>query len=124
MNYAAVLLTLRTNASLATQLTFRLLKDQPDNPSYLINHILALLQNGRIEEAETKIGQVDASKLNAPSATSLALAVFELRYLQNRRKEALEEYDKIQTRFLQAPQSNWVLSVHRKLSDANRRTSQ
>ena len=123
MNYAAVLLTLRTNSSLAAQLTFRLLKDQPDNASYLINHILALLQNGRLTEAEGKIGQVDTSQLNGPSATAFALAVFELRYLQDRRKEALQAYEQIQHRFLQAPQSNWVETVHRKLSEGNRRTS-
>lgn len=123
MNYAAALLTLRTNSSLAAQLTFRLLKDQPDNPSFLINHILALLQNDRIGEADGKIGQVATNKLDGPGISSFALAVFELRYRQERPQEALDAYRRIQFRFLQAPQSNWVESVHRKLSDSSRRSS-
>lgn len=120
MNYAAVLLTLRTNSDLAVQLTLRHLREFPDQPAAKINHALALLQNNRLMEAEELLKTVSRDVIDAPTSTSLALAIFELRYRQNQNKEALDAYRSIQLKFLQSPQSNWVEKVHQKLLASNK----
>lgn len=121
MNYAGVLLTLRTNPALAVQITLRQLKQTPEDPGALLNHVLALLQNQRLSEAEAFLHQIPESALDARNATTFALAWFELRYRQERVSDALEVYGQIQHRFLQPPQSNWVESAHRDLLAARKK---
>jgi tetratricopeptide (TPR) repeat protein len=120
MNYAAALLTLRTNSSLAAKLTLQLHRDNPNSAGNALNYALALLQNDRLSDAETLLNEIPVDQLDGPTSTTFAVAMFELRYHQQRQKEAMEAYQKIQFRFLQAPQSNWVESVHRKLAAPGR----
>ncbi len=120
MNYAAALLTLRTNSSIAAKLTLRLHRDNPNNPGIAINYVMALLQNERFSDAEALLNQIPVEQLDGPTSTSFAVAMFELRYRQQRQKEAMEAYQGIQLRFLQPPQSNWVETVHRKLVTSQR----
>lgn len=120
MNYAAALLTLRTNSALAAKLTLQLHHDNPNDAGIALNYALALLQNERMADAEALLNQIPVERLDGPTSTTFAVAMFELRYRQQRQKQAMEAYQGIQLRFLQAPQSNWVESVHRKLLASNR----
>jgi tetratricopeptide (TPR) repeat protein len=120
MNYAAALLTLRTNSALAAKLTLQLHRDNPNDLGTALNYVLALLQNERLSDAEALLKEIPVERLDGPTSTTFAVAMFELRYRQQRQKEAMEAYQGIQLRFLQAPQSNWVESVRRKMLASNR----
>ncbi len=77
-NYAAALLVTRAKPEEAIMHTLSLYSRAPNTAGFVLNHGLALLQNGRYEEAERLIGRLNAEALRPELVTSLGLALFEL----------------------------------------------
>lgn len=122
-NYAAALLMQRKNPALAAQLTLRKLLATPGDDGARINHALALLQNGRLDEARASLMQIDDHRLDRRLHTIFNLGLFELHFRENRPAEARVAYGQIEPRFLLAPQSRWLEDSHAQLGSAAVRPS-
>ena len=107
-NYAAALLIERTNAPLAIELTLRQLGKDPTSRAAQINHALALLQNGRIDDAAEQLDRIDRRGLDSSYRTQLQLGYFELNVRRRNAAAALAAYREIELRFLMPPQARWV----------------
>ena len=107
-NYAAALLIERTNAPLAIELTLRQLGKDPTSRAAQINHALALLQNGRIDDAAEQLDRIDRRGLDSSYRTQLQLGYFELNVRRRNAAAALAAYREIEPRFLMPPQARWV----------------
>ena len=77
-NYAAVLLVRRERPEEAIRYTLQLIAKNRANPGFVMNHGLALLQNGRLEEAESHFRALPVENLRPELITSLGLGWFEL----------------------------------------------
>ena len=77
-NYAAALLVRRERPEEAIRYTLQLISSNGTNPGFVLNHGLALLQNGRSEEAESHFRALAIDNLRPELVTSLGLAWFEL----------------------------------------------
>jgi Flp pilus assembly protein TadD len=119
-NYAAALLIERTNAPLAVQLTLRQLAMNPGNAGARLNHALALLQNGRLDDAQVELDGLDPNALDAYLRTVLRLGYFELGVRRNDSKAALEAYGGIESRFLMPPQERWLAETRQSLLAASK----
>ncbi|MDA7510630.1 hypothetical protein N8612_03040 [Verrucomicrobia bacterium] len=89
-NYAAALLVRRERPEEAIRYTLQLLSSNGANPGFVLNHGLALLQNGRSEEAEIHFRALPTDSLRPELVTSLGLAWFEL-YQQTQDREKAEK---------------------------------
>ncbi len=115
-NYAAALLIERTNAPLAIELTLRQLGKDPSNRAAQINHALALLQNGRLDDAAGQLDRVDRRGLDSSYRTQLQLGYFELNVRRGNTTAALSAYREIEPRFLMPPQIQWVEETQKRLA--------
>ena len=115
-NYAAALLIERTNAPLAIELTLRPLGQDPSNRAAQINHALALLQNGRLDDAAGQLDRVDRRGLDSSYRTQLQLGYFELNARRGNATAALSAYREIEPRFLMPPQLQWVEETQKRLA--------
>ncbi len=115
-NYAAALLIERTNAPLAIELTLRQLGKDPSNRAAQINHALALLQNGRLDDAAGQLDRVDRRGLDSSYRTQLQLGYFELNARRGNATAALSAYREIEPRFLMPPQLQWVEETQKRLA--------
>ena len=115
-NYAAALLIERTNASLAIELTLRQLGKSPDSRAAQINHALALLQNGRLDDAAGQLDRIDRRGLDSSYRTQLQLGYFELNARRGNAPAALSAYREIESRFLMPPQARWVEETQKRLA--------
>jgi len=89
-NYAAALLVRRERPEEAIRYTLQLISSNGTNPGFVLNHGLALLQNGRSEEAESHFRALAIDNLRPELVTSLGLAWFEL-YHQTQEQEKAEK---------------------------------
>ena len=115
-NYAAALLIERTNAPLAIELTLRQLGKSPDSRAAQINHALALLQNGRLDDAAEQLDRIDRQGLDSSYRTQLQLGYFELNARRGNAPAALSAYREIESRFLMPPQARWVEETQKRLA--------
>ena len=107
-NYAAVMLALRQNPSEAIGMTLSLVQQFPSDWISRINHIHALLQNQRVQDAESLLATMDRSSLSDDHQPAYDLAVFELHCLQSRFKEAGNILESMKIEKLLPPQQMWV----------------
>ncbi|MCW5560187.1 MAG: tetratricopeptide repeat protein, partial [Verrucomicrobiae bacterium] len=114
-NYAACLLIQRTNAPLAIELTLRRLTAAPSNPGANLNHALALLQNGRLDDAERILNRMARQDLTASNRTILEFARFELEMLRGHKEAALRAYRNIDLQHLMTPQIQWLEQAYQRL---------
>jgi tetratricopeptide (TPR) repeat protein len=114
-NYAAVLLALRQNPEEAVKLTFRLILKSPENRDYQINHSLALVQNARLEEAETLLKRFNPATMNPVEAASVNLAWFVIHLRRGNVAQAREVVRAIDTSRLMEPQVRWIGEQIKKL---------
>lgn len=73
-NYAAVLLLTRNRADEAIRITHPLITEYPNQLGPRVNHVIALVQLGRVEEAEKLINQVDPDSLPGNERTACFFA--------------------------------------------------
>ncbi|MBL9172985.1 MAG: hypothetical protein JNL10_05580 [Verrucomicrobiales bacterium] len=107
-NYAACLLVQRTNAPLAVQLTLKRLSTSPNDAGANLNHALALLQNGRLDDAERILNRFSGTELTPGNRTILDFARFELNLRRGNREAALKAYRAIDPSQLMPPQVIWL----------------
>ncbi|MBT5926046.1 MAG: hypothetical protein HOH33_05460, partial [Verrucomicrobia bacterium] len=107
-NYAAVMLALRQNPSEAIGFTVSLVQQFPADLVSRINHIHALLQNKRIQDAEGLIATIDRETLTEDYRPAFDLAMFELRCLQSQVVEARNILKTMEVAKLLPPQRIWV----------------
>jgi len=115
-NYAACLLIQRTNPPLAIELTLRRLTAAPNDPGANLNHALALLQNGRLDDAERILKRMASQDLTASNRTILEFARFELAVLRGEKQAALEAYRHIDLQHLMMPQVRWLEQAYERLN--------
>ncbi|MFO1460562.1 MAG: hypothetical protein U1G08_14270 [Verrucomicrobiota bacterium] len=115
-NYAACLLVQRTNAPLAVQLTLKRLTASPNDPGANLNHALALLQNGRLEDAERILDRLSPANLAASNRSILEFARFELNLRRGNREAALKAYRAIDPGELMPPQVMWLEKSYNELT--------
>ena len=114
-NYAAVLIATRTDPEEAVKLTFRLVLQFPRNRDYQINHSLALVQNGRLDEAEKLLKAFNPANLSSVEESSIALAWFEYHVRKGDKERAKEMAKRINMARLMEPQAQWVREQLKKL---------
>ncbi|MBX3734528.1 MAG: tetratricopeptide repeat protein [Verrucomicrobiae bacterium] len=114
-NYAACLLIQRTNAPLAIELTLRRLTASPNDPGANLNHALALIQNGRLDDAERILNRVAKSELSPSNRTVLEFGRFEVNLRRGNREGAMMAYRRIDLRHLMPPQVRWLEEAYQTL---------
>ncbi|MBN8248134.1 MAG: hypothetical protein J0L84_11905 [Verrucomicrobia bacterium] len=115
-NYAACLLIQRTNAPLAIELTLRRLTASPADPGANLNHALALLQNGRLEDAGRILDRMARQELTASNRSILEFARFELEMMRGNKEAALQAYRNIDLQHLMTPQVRWLENAYERLN--------
>lgn len=89
-NHMAALLVRRKRPEEAIRYTLQLYNQHPTQPGFILNHGLALLQNGRLDEAETMFRRLDPTSIKPELVTSLGFGWFEL-YFQKGNKILAEQ---------------------------------
>ncbi len=118
-NYAAALLIQRTNAPLAVELTLRRLATSPNDPGANLNHALALLQNGRLDDAERILNRFAGVELTANLRSIVQFGLFELYQRRGNRAAALKAYQQIDPSQLMPPQVLWLEETYQRLEATN-----
>lgn len=115
-NYAAVHLALRRDPTEAIALTYSLLNEFPNLLPMQINHIHALLQNQRLEEAEAALNKLNPQKMPPDYLATYQAAWFELYLNKQMPFDALRAAESINIDKLLAPQRYWITDAVGSLS--------
>ncbi len=115
-NYAAGLLTLRRRPDEAVRLTLQLLLQSPNSSAAKINHSLALLQNHRLQEAETLLKKIDSAKLQANEANAYYQAMLELHLDLKQYEQARAIIGRIDTNPLFPVELQWLEQVKKQIA--------
>ena len=107
-NYAAAMLIQRQQADLASKLTFELLLANPGSLVAKVNHSFALAMNQRLDEAQSLLRTIDATKLSGVSATVYFLNWFEIHCKLRQFQVAWQDLDRIDTNYLFGAQLQWL----------------
>jgi tetratricopeptide (TPR) repeat protein len=107
-NYAAALLVRRERPEEAIRYTLQLISNNGTSPGFVLNHGLALLQNGRTEEAESHFRALPIDSLRPELATSLGLAWFELYHQTQNREKAEKALLDVSEDHLFPEQKDWL----------------
>ena len=107
-NYAAVILALRQNPSEAIGFTLSLVNEFPSDIISRINHIHALLQNKRLQDARGFLAGIDPHSLSEDFRPSFDLAVFELYCLESNWDQARDVLRTMKREKLLPPQQVWL----------------
>ena len=114
-NYAAVMLALRENPSEAIGFTLSLVKEFPSDLISRINHIHALLQNRRLQDAQDYLSSIDRESLVEEFRPAFDLAVFELHCLESNLEQARDVLQIMEVEKLLPPQQVWVRDTVKRL---------
>lgn len=114
-NYAAVLLVTRQKPEQAIQLSMQLLAAEPENNDRKVNHVLALLQNQRLDEAEKLLKSLNPAGLNLNEGAIANYGWFELHIRRGEKELARRLYPAIERSQLLQPQLDWMDAEFNKL---------
>ncbi len=114
-NYAAALLVRREKPEEAIRYTLQLLSQNRNSTGFIMNHGLALLQNGRISEAEAHFRRLSAESLRPELTTSLGLGWFELHWATKDKDKAETALLDVNESHLFPEQKDWLESAKRDL---------
>ena len=114
-NYAAALLILRERPEEAIKHTLQLVSQYPDSMVTRINHAVALVQNGRTQEAEAILAKVDAGRLSARELASFYLAWFEVYFNLGQYDRASQAKVRVDSQYLFPAQIQWLEEMQRKI---------
>ena len=118
-NYAAALIVLRKLPDEAVKLTLSLVTSQPKRPEFKVNHALALLQNGRLFEAEDILKALNPTQLTVNDSAVADYGWFELAVHRGDADGVRKIYPTIQRSQLLPPQLEWLDAEYKKVaSDA------
>ena len=107
-NFAAALMMLRERASEAAQLTLQVYQHAPQSRLARVNHALALVQNGRLEEGEQLLKTVSPEDLSDSARSVLQFVWFQCHRQAGRTTAARAAADLIDVRHLFPPQVQWL----------------
>lgn len=108
-NYAATLLLFRRKPEEAIGHTLRLLQAIPGRPEVVLNHVIALTMNGRLDEADDLLLSIRPDNFKDDDVRAqYYLALFELRLLQGRLDEARTIFQAIDRTRLFPVQTDWL----------------
>lgn len=114
-NYAASLIVTRSNPAEAIQLTLKVLLGRPGDVASELNHILALLLNDRVGDAERALRQLNSLSLSSAEASIYHLAWFEVHMKAKDWAAARVAYGKIDPRKLVSRQATWLDEQYRSI---------
>ena len=114
-NYAAVLLVTRQKPEQAIQLSMHLLVAEPGNNDRKVNHVLALLQNQRLDEAEKLLKSLNPAALNLNESAIADYGWFELHIRRGEKELARRRYPTVARSQLLPPQLDWMDAEFKKL---------
>lgn len=114
-NFAAALLMMRERPSEAVQLTLQLYSHAPQSPLARINHALALVQNGRLEEGELLLKTVSPDVLTDSARSVLEFVWFQCHRQAGRVAAARAAAELIDVRHLFPPQVQWLQQARAEL---------
>ena len=103
-NYAAALIITQRNPSEAIRLTLNVAQKSKGSSISLINHALALNQNGRFTEARQLLSSLEPNRLSPDEKTFWYLAQFESAVAQHQKTEAMSYVSAIDKKHLFQPQ--------------------
>jgi tetratricopeptide (TPR) repeat protein len=115
-NYAAALLSTRQRPEEALALTERVLLQNPNLISSRVNHALALLQTGRVEQARELIGTLHEGLLEGSNLTGYHMASFEMRLQEGNVEQALRHLEKVDGQYLLPPEKYWIEKTRHEIS--------
>ena len=118
-NYAAVLLVTRQKPEQAIQLSLQLLAADPENNDRKVNHVLALLQNQRLGEAEKLLKSLNPAGLNLNEGAIANYGWFELHIRRGEKELARRRYPIVERSQLLQPQLDWMDAEFKKLPPEN-----
>lgn len=107
-NFAAALLMMRERSAEALQLTLQVVQHAPQSRIARVNHALALVQNGRLAEAEQLLQSVSTDELTESARTVLAYVWFQCHRAAGRIAAARVAAAQIDVRHLFPPQVKWL----------------
>jgi predicted Zn-dependent protease len=114
-NYAAVLLVTRQKPEESIKITLRLLAAEPKSNDRKVNHILALLQNERLADAEAQLKDLNPGALNVNEGAIANYAWFELHVRRGEKELARKRYPTVERSQLLQPQLDWMDAEFKKL---------
>ena len=114
-NYAAALLVRREKPDEAIRYTLQLISNHSTNSGFVLNHGLALLQNGRSEEAESHFRALPTDNLRPELVTSLGLGWFELYHQTGDLEKAEKALLDVNEDYLFPEQKDWLENAKRSL---------
>ena len=110
-NYAAALLVRRERPEEAIRFTMQLINQNASNIGFILNHGLALLQNDRVEEAESHFRRLASNELRPELVTSLGLGWFELYFKTDDKDKAKTALLDVNETHLFPEQKDWLESA-------------
>jgi tetratricopeptide (TPR) repeat protein len=116
-NYAAALIVLRKQPEEAVKLTLSLVTSQPKRLEFKVNHALALLQNGRLAEAEDILKALNPTQLSVNDSAVVDYAWFELAIRRGDLAGARKIYPTIKRSELLPPQLVWLDAEYKKIAE-------
>ena len=114
-NHTAVLLVTRQKPEESIQLTLKLLAAAPGNNDRKVNHILALLQNQRLAEAEDMLKALNPGTLTPNESAIANYGWFELHIRRGEKELARKRYPTVERSQLLQPQLDWMDAEFKKL---------
>ena len=114
-NHTAVLLVTRQKPEESIQLTLKLLAAAPGNNDRKVNHILALLQNQRLAEAEDMLKALNPGTLTPNESAIANYGWFELHIRRGEKDLARKRYPTVERSQLLQPQLDWMDAEFKKL---------
>jgi len=107
---------MRERASEAVQLTLQVYSHSPQSRLARVNHALALVQNGRLEEGEQLLKSVSPDDLSDSARTVLQYVWFQCHRLAGRTAAARAAAELIDVRHLFPPQIQWLEQARAELA--------
>jgi tetratricopeptide (TPR) repeat protein len=114
-NLAAALMMMRERPSEAVQLTLQVYTHAPQSRMARVNHALALVQNGRVEEGEQLLKTVSPQDLTDSARSMLQFVWFQCHLRAGRTAEARAAAELIDVRHLFPPQVQWLQQARAEL---------
>lgn len=114
-NYAAALLIGHWRPETALPMTFSFLARHPDSVVAQINHLVALIQNGRTEEAARLLERVDSTRLPGEGAGTYHLAAAAVNQALEHETAARQHLLALETQRLFPSQRRWAEELRRSL---------
>ncbi len=114
-NQAAALIAFRRQPEEAVKLTLRVMASRPNDIGTQLNHVLALLQIGRLDDAERRLRQMNTLDLGIAETTIYYLAWFELDLNRKEWTQARAAYGHIDLRQLLSVQTRWLDQAYRSI---------